>query len=216
MKNGQFIKKLVLIAMLAAIAYIMVFVIRIPVVLFLKYEPKDVIITIGGFIMGPTAAFVISLIVSLIEMVTISETGPIGALMNLLSTCAFACSAAFVYKKKHTIGGAIAGLGVGTVVMVAVMLLWNWLITPLYQGAPREAVEAMLLPIFLPFNLLKAGLNSAFILGLYKPLVTALRKTRLIDGKEKKSTGSKWGVYALAVGLLATCIMLLLVFMGKI
>ena len=215
MKNGQFIKKLVLIAMLAAIAYIMVFVIRIPVVLFLKYEPKDVIITIGGFIMGPTAAFVISLIVSLIEMVTISETGPIGALMNLLSTCAFACSAAFVYKKKHTIGGAIAGLGVGTVVMVAVMLLWNWLITPFYQGAPREAVEAMLLPIFLPFNLLKAGLNSAFILGLYKPLVTALRKTRLIDGKEKKSTGSKWGVYALAVGLLATCIMLLLVFMGK-
>ena len=216
MKNGQFIKKLVLIAMLAAIAYIMVFVIRIPVVLFLKYEPKDVIITIGGFIMGPTAAFVISLIVSLIEMVTISETGPIGALMNLLSTCAFACSAAFVYKIKHTIGGAIAGLGVGTVVMVAVMLLWNWLITPFYQGAPREAVEAMLLPIFLPFNLLKAGLNSAFILGLYKPLVTALRKTRLIDGKEKKSTGSKWGVYALAVGLLATCIMLLLVFMGKI
>ena len=216
MKNGQFIKKLVLIAMLAAIAYIMVFVIRIPVVLFLKYEPKDVIITIGGFIMGPTAAFVISLIVSLIEMVTISETGPIGALMNLLSTCAFACSAAFVYKKKHTIGGAIAGLGVGTVVIVAVMLLWNWLITPFYQGAPREAVEAMLLPIFLPFNLLKAGLNSAFILGLYKPLVTALRKTRLIDGKEKKSTGSKWGVYALAVGLLATCIMLLLVFMGKI
>ena len=216
MKNGQFIKKLVLIAMLAAVAYIMVFVIRIPVVLFLKYEPKDVIITIGGFIMGPTAAFVISLIVSLIEMVTIRETGPIGALMNLLSTCAFACSAAFVYKKKHTIGGAIAGLGVGTVVMVAVMLLWNWLITPFYQGAPREAVEAMLLPIFLPFNLLKAGLNSAFILGLYKPLVTALRKTRLIDGKEKKSTGSKWGVYALAVGLLATCIMLLLVFMGKI
>ena len=216
MKNGQFIKKLVLIAMLAAIAYIMVFVIRIPVVLFLKYEPKDVIITIGGFIMGPTAAFVISLIVSLIEMVTISETGPIGALMNLLSTCAFACSAAFVYKKKHTIGGAIAGLGVGTVVMMAVMLLWDWLITPFYQGAPREAVEAMLLPIFLPFNLLKAGLNSAFILGLYKPMVTALRKTRLIDGKEKKSTGSKWGVYALAVGLLATCIMLLLVFMGKI
>ena len=96
------------------------------------------------------------------------------------------------------------------------MLLWNWLITPLYQGAPREAVEAMLLPIFLPFNLLKAGLNSAFILGLYKPLVTALRKTRLIDGKEKKSPGSKWGVYVLAGGLLVTCIMLLLVFMGKV
>lgn len=216
MKNDRIVKKLVLIAMLAAIAYIMVSVIRIPVVLFLKYEPKDVIITIGGFILGPAASFIISLLVSLIEMVTISETGPIGALMNLLSTCSFACTAAFVYKKKHTIGGAIAGLGIGSVVMVAVMLLWNWLITPFYQGVPREAVEAMLLPIFLPFNLLKAGLNSAFILGLYKPLVTALRKTRLIDSKEKKSLGSKWGVYVLAAGLLITCIMLLLVFMGKI
>ena len=60
MKNDRIVKKLVLIAMLAAIAYIMVFVIRIPVVLFLKYEPKDVIITIAGFMMGPMASFIIS------------------------------------------------------------------------------------------------------------------------------------------------------------
>ena len=211
------VKEMVLIAMLAAIAYVIVAFIRIPVVLFLKYEPKDVIITIGGFLLGPLAAFITSLVVSLVEMVSISDTGPIGALMNLLSTCSFACTAAIFYKKRHTLSGAISGLVLGSVVMVAAMLLWNWLITPLYMGVARSAVEGMLIPMFLPFNLLKAGLNSALVLVLYKPLVTALRKANLAPSKvQSSSTGNKTGVMILGLILLATCILLLLVFQGKI
>ncbi len=209
-------KKTVLIGMLAAIAYIMVFLFRIPVVMFLKYEPKDVIITIGGFLLGPMAAFLTSLVVSLVEMLTISETGPIGALMNLLSTCSFACTAAILYKRRHTLGGAILGLSVGSVVMIIIMLLWNWLITPLYMGQPREAVEALLIPAFLPFNALKAGLNSALTLLLYKPLVSALRRTGLVETKSAAKNSSKLGIYLLGAGLLATCILLLLVLQGKL
>ena len=78
-KNKSFTpKQMVMLALLAAIAYLMVTFIRIPVVMFLKYEPKDVIITIGGFLFGPMASFVVSLLVSLIEMVTISDTTPEG------------------------------------------------------------------------------------------------------------------------------------------
>ena len=211
------VKEMVLIAMLAAIAYVIVAFIRIPVVLFLKYEPKDVIITIGGFLLGPLAAFITSLVVSLVEMVSISDTGPIGALMNLLSTCSFACTAAIFYKKRHTLSGAIWGLLLGSIVMVGAMILWNWLITPLYMGVARSAVEGMLIPMFLPFNLLKAGLNSALVLVLYKPLVTALRKANLAPSKvQSSSTGNKTGVMILGLILLATCILLLLVFQGKI
>jgi riboflavin transporter FmnP len=112
MKNRNSAKKLVLIAMLAAVAYVIVCLIRVPVVLFLNYEPKDVIITIGAFLLGPVCGFVVSLLVSLLEMVTISGTGPIGALMNLLSTCSFACTAAIIYKKRRTFSGAIIGLAV--------------------------------------------------------------------------------------------------------
>ena len=137
-------KQMAMLALLAAIAYLMVSFIRIPVVMFLKYEPKDVIITIGGFLFGPMASFVVSLLVSLIEMVTISDTGPIGAVMNLLSTCCFACTASYIYKKNRTMMGAILALVVGTVFMTGAMLLWNWLITPLYLGYPRETVAAML------------------------------------------------------------------------
>lgn len=218
MKRDQKVKKMVLLAMLAAISYMMVSLVRIPIfpaAPFLKYEPKDVIITIGGFALGPLASFIVSILVSLIEMVTISETGPIGALMNLISTCSFACTAALVYKKKRTLFGAILGLAIGAVTMVCTMLLWNWLITPLYQGVSRDVVAAMLLPIFLPFNLLKAGLNTAFVLTLYKPLVLTLREAGLVAPQENKRQ-SKIGVYILAAGLLITCVVLILVIRGSI
>ena len=210
------VKKIVLLAMLAAISYLIMSLVRIPVVLFLKYEPKDVVITIGGFLFGPMASFVVSLVVSLLEMVTVSDTGPIGCVMNRLSTCSFACTAAFIYKRKHTLKGAISGLAAGSVLMIITMLLWNWLITPWYMGVDRTTVESMLLPAFLPFNLLKAGLNSALTLSLYKLLVTALRKIRLVDDPSSGNSSSKHGVYLLAAILLITCILLLLALQGKI
>ena len=210
------VKNLVILAMLSSIAYVMVSLIRVPVVLFLSYEPKDVIITIGGFLLGPLASFGISLIVSLLEMVTFSQTGPIGALMNLLSSCSFACTAALIYKKRHTLWGAVLSLLCGSVVMICVMLLWNYLITPLYMGVTREQVVGLLLPAFLPFNALKAGLNTAFTLCLYKPLVTALRKTGLIASQPQTKRTSRLGLYLFAAALLAACILCLLVLQGKL
>ena len=216
-KNKSFTpKQMVMLALLAAIAYLMVTFIRIPVVMFLKYEPKDVIITIGGFLLGPMTAFACSVVVSLVEMVTISSTGPIGLLMNLLSTCAFSCTAAVIYKKRHDLLGAILGLVAGSLVMTAAMLLWNWLITPGYMGQPREAIEALLLPAFLPFNLLKAGFNTALTLILYKPLVSALRHTGLVSTSSAPKRQSRLGVYLIGAALLVTCILLLLVLQGKL
>ena len=211
------VKKLVLLAMLAAVAFLLVATIRIPVVLFLNYEPKDVVIAIGGFLLGPMASMVVSLMVSLLEMVTISSTGPIGAVMNFLSTCSFACTAAVIYKRKRTLGGAVLGLAAGSVVMVAVMLLWNYLITPLYMtGTSRSDIAAMLIPVFLPFNALKAGFNTALTLLLYKPLVGALRKAGLVENRQQGAGKSKAGLYLLAFLLLTTCLLLLLVYQGKI
>jgi len=217
MKKRIDTKKLVLLAMFAAIAYIMVALIRVPVVLFLNYEPKDVIITIGGFLFGPLASLIISLVVSLVEMFTISDTGPIGALMNFLSTCCFACTASLIYKKYHTGKGAVLGLLCGSIVMIGTMLLWNYLITPLYMAnTSRQDVANMLVPVFLPFNVLKAGLNTAITLFLYKPLVTALRKARLIETAAPKKASAKPGIYLVATLLLTSCILLILVLKGII
>ena len=211
MKNrSEKLRRSVLMAMMAAIAYLIVSYIRIPVVLFLKYEPKDVIIVTGGFLLGPGAAVISSVLVALLEMFTISDTGPIGCLMNALSTCSFALTASLIYKKKHTLAGAGIGLAAGSIAMIAVMLLWNWAITPLYMKVPRSVVEDMLLPVFLPFNAVKAGLNSGLTLALYKPLVSALNKARLLPTPSATKGKPNIWVYATAAVLLAVSIALLL------
>ena len=172
-------KKLPVLAMLSAIAYVAVALLRFPVVLFLSYEPKDVVIAIGGFLYGPLAALGISLVVSFIEMLTISSTGWIGFVMNFLSSAAFAGTAALLYRKKRTQGSAIAGLFGGALLMTVLMLLWNYLITPLYMHTARADVAAMLVPVFLPFNLLKGCLNATITVLLYKPVVQGLRPAHL-------------------------------------
>lgn len=218
MKMKTKTEQLVTAAMLAAIAYVIVALIRIPIVLFLKYEPKDVVITIGGFLYGPLTSFAISGVVSLIEMVTVSDTGIIGCIMNLLSTCSFACTAAFIYKKRHTLRGAVEGMIAGTIVMTVIMLLWNYLITPLYMGYPRDAVAKMLLPAFLPFNLLKGGLNTAILFLIYKPVVSALRKAGLVESSQNTDTtkGRNIGIALVSSLLLCTCILYALSLRGII
>lgn len=210
-------RKLTMLGMLGALAFLAVALIRIPVVQFLKYEPKDVVITIGGFIFGPLEAALLSVVVSLVEMVTISDTGIIGCVMNILSTCAFACTASLIYKRNHTLKGAVIGLAVGCALTTAVMILWNYLITPLYMGLPRESVAAMLVPVFLPFNLLKGVLNGGVTLLVYKPLINALRRAGLLESSTGKGSGRyNVGLILVALAVIATCVLLVLVWQGKI
>ncbi len=176
-------EKFTMTGMLCALAYVMTAVGRIPIVLFLKYDPKDIVIALGGFIGGPSTSFTIAVIVSFAEMLTISENGILGLIMNVISSCSFACTAAFIYKKKHTPSGAAAGVLCGWGCMVPVMLLWNYFIAPIYMGYPREAVAELLLPAFLPFNLIKGGLNAAFVMLLYKPVFMVLRRFYLTEAE---------------------------------
>ncbi len=207
-------KTLTTVAMLCAVSYVIMLVGRVPAVLFLKYDPKDVIVTLGGLIFGPMISFVISVIVSLIEMVTASDTGVIGLIMNIISTCSFACTAAFVYKRKRTISGAVISLVLGTTAMVISMLLWNYLVTPLYMKIAREEIAGMLLTIFLPFNLLKGGLNSSFTFLLYKPVITTLRKSGLVDTTNRTPAKTKktevLGYSILAIIIIITGILFIL------
>lgn len=208
-------KKLTMIGMLCALAYVMTVVGRIPIVLFLKYDPKDVVIAIGGFIFGPLTAFIIAGIAAFVEMLTISETGIIGCLMNIISSCAFACTAAFVYSKRRKLSGAISGLFCAWACQVVVMILWNYLITPIYMGYPRAAVVELLIPAFLPFNLIKGGLNAAITMLMYKPVVTALRRSHLLETNATVTRSrTNAGVLLTSLLIIATCVLLILALRG--
>ena len=212
--RSERIRKLVTLAMLSALAYILMVFLRIPVVLFLKYEPKDVIIAIGGFLYGPLSAMAMSVVVALVEMITVSETGIYGAIMNALSSCTFACTAAFIYKKWRTLPGAATGLVCGIIITVPVMLLWNYLIVPLYTVyISREDVVPMLLSVFLPFNLIKYGLSSAITMLLYKPVRIGLSKSNLLPASPAPGTKTaklNIGVVLISAFVIITCVLFIL------
>ena len=212
--------RLTLMAMFAALAYIVMLVGRFPIssVDFLKYDPKDVILVICGFILGPMPALLVTFVVSAIEMLTVSSTGIIGLIMNVLSSAGFACTAAFVYKKRHSLRGAAVGLVLGALVMTALMLMWNYFITPYYMGMPREAVAAMLVPVFLPFNLIKSALNAAIAMLIYKPVSRALRQVGLTEPAGGQAPGKKsvMGAMLIAALVLVSCIFIVLIMRGII
>ena len=215
MKNNKMSAKYIaLSAMFIAVAYILVPLFKVVpnVAGFLSYEPKDAVIVIAGFIMGPMASFLISVIVSLIEMLTVSTTGPYGLLMNIVSTCSFALPAAVIYKRLHSRKGAVIGLVCGVAIMAACMLIWNYTVTPFYMGVDRAVVAGMLASVFLPFNLIKGGLNAALAMIIYKPVVNALRRTKLVEGSS--APAKKYFSAGHFVALLAIIITLLLLFLA--
>ncbi len=205
------------IGMLCAVAYVVMLAGQlIPPVMFLSYDPKDVIIVISGFIFGPLSAVLITVLVDLVEMVTVSSTGIYGFIMNTVQTCSFAVPAALVYQRWRTSKGAIGGLAAAVACMTAMMCLWNYIITPFYMGQPREAVAAMLPTLFLPFNLVKGTINAGLTLLLYKPIVTALRRVNLVEPSTGSGShgGLNWGIVLLGAVLTVTGTLLILVMMG--
>ena len=54
--------------------------------------------------------------------------------------------------------------------MVAAMAVLNLLLTPLYMGASVKDVLGMLLPVIIPFNAIKAGINAVVTFVLYKAI----------------------------------------------
>ncbi len=212
MKNN---KKIALIGLFCAIAYIFTLLgglLPISVAGFLKYDPKDIIVAIAGFILGPASALAISVLTALLELATgVSTTGFYGLLMNIISTASFACISSYIYKKRRTLNGAIIGLVIATLTTTALMLLWNYFVTPFYMHVPREVVASMLPTVFLPFNLIKYGINACFALLIYKPLVNALRKSRLLPNSEGEKSEPKLMIIITSIFVLASLIFCFLI-----
>ncbi len=218
-RDGAFrVRKIVLMAVFAALAYATMFVLRIKVS-FLTFDAKDAIITLAAMLFGPMAGGAISLLVALLEMITVSDTGLYGFIMNFASSAAFSMAAGVIYRRRHTLNGAIIGLCTGVVSMTAVMLLLNLAITPFYMGVTARDVLPMIPSLLLPFNLVKSLLNAGLVLVLYRPVSVALHRTRAlpsVDGLESyKLRMNRRSVLVLALGLalVVACVAVFLVLM---
>lgn len=186
-KRREATRRMVMIGLFSAMAYVVMLLLHIKVS-FLTLDVKDAVITLCGLYFGPVSALVISVLVPLLEFITVSTTGAYGLIMNILGSVSFSVTVSLIYKYKKTIWGAIVALFAGAFAMVAVMLLANLFITPYYMGVTADAVRDMIPTLLLPFNAVKAVLNVGFVLLFYKSLSRALRKTGFLP-RGKSATG---------------------------
>jgi len=210
-------KKITTIGMLCSMAVVINLMVHfplVPAVSFLSYDPKDIVIVIGGFIDGPFASLIMSVITSLLEVMFRGGT-ILDILMNVISTCTFAATASYVYRRNHTKKDAMIGLILGTLACTVSMLLWNYIVTPVYFQMPREAVVALLVPGILPFNLLKCGINAAVTIFLYQPVVTILRRSNLLE-KDNNDQKKTFDMLVLGLFILISLILVILSFQGII
>lgn len=169
--NRSKIQKLTTMGILVAISIVLIFLLRIPfpAAPFLEYDAGDIPVLIGGFIYGPLAGIIITVIASVVQALTVSSvSGWIGCFMHIFATSALVGIAGIVYSKKKTLKWAIIGLICGSLAMTAIMILLNLILDPLFYGMPIDTVKQLIVPALLPFNLLKAGINSLITLLIYK------------------------------------------------
>ncbi|MBC7218478.1 MAG: ECF transporter S component [Candidatus Caldatribacterium sp.] len=140
----------------------------IPSASFLLYRPGDIPLLMVSFKFGPGVALGAAAIVAVLFALITGQGGPWGMLMYFLACGTFIGISGWVYRRNRTRQGAFLGLLVGLFVMTGVMVLANLVVTPIYLGVPRSVVLGMILPVIVPFNLLKGAINAVVTLLVYK------------------------------------------------
>ena len=181
--NKKTTRKLTELAMLAAVGIVLTSVVPgfpiIPGAGHLLFDFADIPIAIGAFMYGPISGLIITAIVSLFQaLTTAAGDGLYGAVMHFLATGSYVLVAGLIYKNRKTRKRAAIAMGAGTLTMCIVMIPANMFLTPIYLEQVRGMVPDLaktvafgfILPAVVPFNLIKAGVNSVLTFFIYKPL----------------------------------------------
>lgn len=173
--NGWSTKRIAVTALFCALAAICTLFIQFPLLPaapWLMYDPSGIVALVAGFAFGPAVAAVVSILPYLVHLGT--SGGFYGMIMAMLATFALAVPAALVYRRNTTRKGSIIGMVVGAVICLVATIVANIFITPLYSGMPVDAVIALIVPVLIPFNVIKIAVNCVITALIYKPITKAL------------------------------------------
>ena len=155
-------------ALMCAIASLFSFVQipLIPGVSFLTYDPSLMPAMVCGFAFGPGAGIAVGSTAAVIHGLILGEW--VGSLMNIFATAFFILPAALLYRRMHTLKGAIAGLVISVITATAGAILVNLTIGVWFYYGSADVIIPLILPALLPFNLVKTILNALLTLVVYK------------------------------------------------
>jgi len=163
-------KQLVTMALMCAIAILLSFVEFpiIPAASFLKLDISFVPSAVMGFAYGTGPGVLVGIACAVVHGIITGNW--VGCLMNVIACSAFVIPAAVVYKRNHTFKGAMIGLIVGIVCLIAAACIANLIVDPLFYGMPFDVVAGLIVPAILPFNIIKGIVISALTGIVYKSI----------------------------------------------
>lgn len=172
-------RKAMLTAMLSAIAVILAVSFHVPIIpaaAYLEYDMADIPILFITLSLGIPYGLISTIVVSVLQGVAASASGIIGIIMHIFATSILVIVSGLIYKRFNSIVGLILALIIGVIAWVVGMIIFNIIFTPIFLGTPRQAVIEMIVPITIPFNLIKAGANSVAGAILYLTLSPILSR----------------------------------------
>lgn len=211
LSSSNKLRRIALVAVFGALAYALMLVVHFKVS-FLTLDLKDTVIALAGLYFGPGAALSLAVLVPLLELISVSDTGLYGFLMNFISTATFSLTASLIYRYKRSLVGAIVGLLSAAAATVGVMMLFNLWVTPYYMGVEIETVQSMIPTLLLPFNTVKSCMNVGFVLLLYKPISGVMQRMKLMEKSSQKQSFNWRTIVVLALALLLIATSLIVVF----
>jgi riboflavin transporter FmnP len=142
---------------------------------YLQYDPSEVPALIGGFAMGPAAGFAVVAGKCILFLISgKDEAGVIGTAANFVAGFPLVLVAAWVYRRVHTLKGAVAGMVLGILAAVAATSIGNYLVFLPAWGITTGRWP-LILGTLIPFNAIKGVVTSGVTLVLYKRLRALLQ-----------------------------------------
>lgn len=103
--------------------------------------------------------------------------------MHIIATGTYVTVAGNIYRRHKTRKTAALALIAGSIAMTLIMIPANLLITPIFMGVSQDVVKSLLVPAIIPFNIVKAGINSTITFILYKRISGYLHKPEILAKK---------------------------------
>ena len=164
------IKKMVMVAVFAAISFALQMIAPFPKVGgFLEIEFSDLPALTVAFAYGPVSGILVEFLKNLLHC-TASTTGFVGEFANFVVNGVFVGVAGLIYMKHKTFKVAMVSLIAATVSMAVAGIFVNlYIMLPLYMPtAPISVTMPLVLGTILPFNLVKGAVISLITMLIYK------------------------------------------------
>jgi len=166
-------QRIVIVGMLAAVAFILMAAVQIPILPnapYLTYDPSDAIGLLAGVIYGPSTGVMVVFLKDVLFLI-LRARGPFGPVADFIAAGTFVAVTAWAFRRRPGPFGRrlVQAAVIGTAARVLIMIPVNFVILGLQFGMPPERIAHLLLPAIIPFNALKAGINAVLALLIAEP-----------------------------------------------